>query len=38
MARQSVKLEDNFVDLAYKLGDIEGLDSKRSQTIYSIYN
>ena len=28
MARQSVKLEDNFVDLAYKLGDIEGLDSK----------
>ena len=28
MARQAVKLEDNFVDLAYKLGDIEGLDEK----------
>jgi glutaredoxin 3 len=28
MARQSVKLEDNFVDLAYKLGDIEGLEEK----------
>ena len=26
MARQAVKLEDNFVDLAYKLGDIEGLE------------
>jgi ribonucleotide reductase beta subunit family protein with ferritin-like domain len=28
MARQAVKLEDNFVDLAYKLGDIEGLEMK----------
>jgi len=28
MARQAVKLEDNFVDLAYKLGPIEGLDEK----------
>jgi glutaredoxin 3 len=28
MARQAVKLEDNFVDLAYKLGDIEGLEEK----------
>ena len=28
MARQAVKLEDAFVDLAYKLGDIEGLDKK----------
>src|SRR6056300_378507 len=28
MARQSVKLADNFVDLAYKLGDIEGLEEK----------
>ena len=26
MARQAVKLEDAFVDLAYKLGDIEGLE------------
>ena len=26
MARQSVKLEDNFVDLAYKLGEVEGLE------------
>jgi glutaredoxin 3 len=26
MARQAVKLEDKFVDLAYALGDIEGLD------------
>ena len=25
MARQSVKLEDKFIDLAYQLGDIEGL-------------
>ena len=28
MARQAVKLEDNFIDLAYKMGDIEGLDQK----------
>ena len=28
IARQAVKLEDNFVDLAYKLGPIEGLDEK----------
>jgi glutaredoxin 3 len=28
MARQAVKLEDAFVDLAYKLGDIEGLEEK----------
>ena len=28
MARQAVKLEDAFVDLAYKLGDIEGLEMK----------
>ena len=28
MARVAVKLEDKFVDLAYKLGDIEGLDEK----------
>jgi len=28
MARQAVKLEDAFVDLAYKLGPIEGLDEK----------
>ena len=28
MARQAVKLEDAFVDLAYKLGDIEGLQEK----------
>ena len=28
MARQAVKLEDNFIDLAYKLGEIEGLDQK----------
>ena len=28
MARQAVKLEDNFVDLAYKLGPIEGLEEK----------
>ena len=26
MARQAVKLEDNFVDLAYKLGEIDGLE------------
>ena len=25
MARQAVKLEDKFVDLAYKMGDIHGL-------------
>ena len=25
MARQAVKLEDNFINLAYKLGEIEGL-------------
>jgi len=28
MSRVAVKLEDKFVDLAYKLGDIEGLDEK----------
>ena len=28
MARQAVKLEDAFVDLAYKLGDIEGLEEQ----------
>ena len=28
MARQAVKLEDAFVDLAYKLGEIEGLEEK----------
>ena len=28
MARQAVKLEDAFVDLAYKLGPIEGLEQK----------
>ena len=28
MARQAVKLEDAFVDLAYKLGSIEGLEQK----------
>ena len=28
MARQAVKLEDAFVDLAYKLGEIEGLEQK----------
>ena len=28
MSRIAVKLEDKFVDLAYKLGDIEGLDEK----------
>jgi len=28
MARQAVKLEDAFVDLAYKLGPIEGLEEK----------
>ena len=27
MARQAVKLEDRFVDLSYKMGDIEGLDA-----------
>lgn len=27
MARVAVKLEDKFVDLAYKLGDVEGLDA-----------
>jgi len=27
MARQAVKLEDKFVDLAYKMGDVEGLDA-----------
>jgi len=28
MARNAVKLEDRFIDLAYKLGDIEGLGEK----------
>ena len=28
MSRVAVKLEDKFVDLAYKLGDIEGLEEK----------
>jgi len=28
MAKHSVKLEDKFVDLAYKLGDIEGLNKE----------
>ena len=28
MARQSVKLEDKFTDLAYKLGEIQGLEAK----------
>jgi len=28
MARDAVKLEDRFIDLAYKLGPIEGLDAK----------
>ena len=32
MARQAVKLEDKFVDLAYKLGEIEGLDSAEVKT------
>ena len=32
MARQAVKLEDKFVDLAYKLGEIEGLDSSEVKT------
>ena len=27
MARQAVKLEDKFVDLAYSMGEIEGLDA-----------
>jgi len=27
MARLAVKLEDKFVDLAYKMGDVEGLDA-----------
>ena len=29
MARNAVKLEDRFIDLAYKLGDIEGLGEKK---------
>ena len=32
MARQAVKLEDKFVDLAYKLGEIEGLESSEVKT------
>ena len=32
MARQAVKLEDNFINLAYKLGDIEGLDAAEVKT------
>jgi glutaredoxin 3 len=27
LARHAVKLEDKFIDLAYKMGDVEGLDS-----------
>ena len=27
MARDIVKLEDKFIDLAYKMGDVEGLES-----------
>ena len=27
MARQAVKLEDNFINLSYKMGEIEGLDA-----------
>jgi len=32
MARQAVKLEDKFVDLAYKLGEIEGLEQSEVKT------
>ena len=32
MARMAVKLEDKFVDLAYKMGEIEGLDSSEVKT------
>jgi len=32
MARLAVKLEDKFVDLAYKMGEIEGLDASEVKT------
>jgi ribonucleotide reductase beta subunit family protein with ferritin-like domain len=32
MARVAVKLEDKFVDLAYKMGEIEGLDASEVKT------
>jgi len=32
MARLAVKLEDKFVDLAYKMGEIEGLDATEVKT------
>ena len=32
IARMAVKLEDKFVDLAYKMGEIEGLDSSEVKT------
>jgi glutaredoxin 3 len=38
MARLAVKLEDKFVDLAYKMGEIEGLDASEVKIIYKVYN